>query len=586
MANRVNVNVNVNDMSRSGLRQVRASLRQMQRALPPDHTVTLTLNDDNAVRSARRVRRALRDLPNNVTVRVNVRPDRQSVNSFPHRIRQTLTSPMRTTGAALGGTLSDGLGQGIIGAFRTAGPIGMAVLAAIIASSLALIGAALSGLITTALGLAFVGVAGVSAAMSEEVKKTWSDTLSVLKQLFADVGKPMIPVLQHSIGLLEKMARDVAPQFKKAIEDAAPATTLFIEGLFDGFRRMGKAMFGPIMEAWNVFAPIFSEVFAGFMEDLGENFGDIAKMVRDHSFEIQMALTIVFKLISGIVEVVEFLGQTWIDMIQMWNGAISIFINQGVIPMAMACIAAFESILGAAASAFQWVPGIGDKLKGAQAAFGVFKEDAISKLHAVGENARTANQRIDDLNRTRILKADIRTWEANLATARAALKKTTDQKARAKLEADISRLQANIKKAKGELASINGRTATTYVNNIITTTKRSVHEVVGGYKRAHGGVIGGGKGIGTAATGGIRGNMTLVGEAGPELVQLPTGSRVRSNPDTRRMFRQPHRSDGRSGGGVPFIIKSSGRRVDDLLLEILREAIHARGGDPVAVLGG
>ena len=45
----------------------------------------------------------------------------------------------------------------------------------------------------------------------------------------------------------------------------------------------------------------------------------------------------------------------------------------------------------------------------------------------------------------------------------------------------------------------------------------------------------------------------------------------------------------RQGGGLSaaqFMFKSSGRRVDDLLLEILREAIHQRGGDPVAVLGG
>ena len=103
---------------------------------------------------------------------------------------------------------------------------------------------------------------------------------------------------------------------------------------------------------------------------------------------------------------------------------------------------------------------------------------------------------------------------------------------------------------------------------------------------AHGGVVGGGKAtgglVGAAASGGIRQNMTLVGEQGPELVDLPAGSRVRSNPDTRRLFR----SSGGNGGPAQFIFKSSGRRADDLLLEILREAIHQRGGDPVAVLGG
>jgi hypothetical protein len=55
---------------------------------------------------------------------------------------------------------------------------------------------------------------------------------------------------------------------------------------------------------------------------------------------------------------------------------------------------------------------------------------------------------------------------------------------------------------------------------------------------------------------------------------------VKSNPDSRRMLAQD------TGGGSTLVLKSSGRRVDDLLIEVLREAIHQRGGDPVTVLGG
>lgn len=93
---------------------------------------------------------------------------------------------------------------------------------------------------------------------------------------------------------------------------------------------------------------------------------------------------------------------------------------------------------------------------------------------------------------------------------------------------------------------------------------------------AHGGVIG------AAATGGVRNGLTMVGENGPELVNLAPGSHVKSNPDTRRLMAQ----SGAPGGGSNLIIKSSGRRVDDMLIEVLREAIHQRGGDPVTVLGG
>ena len=51
--------------------------------------------------------------------------------------------------------------------------------------------------------------------------------------------------------------------------------------------------------------------------------------------------------------------------------------------------------------------------------------------------------------------------------------------------------------------------------------------------------------VGSAATGGARGNRVLVGEQGPEIVDLPMGSHVNSNADSRRIA-----SQGRGGGGI------------------------------------
>lgn len=60
--------------------------------------------------------------------------------------------------------------------------------------------------------------------------------------------------------------------------------------------------------------------------------------------------------------------------------------------------------------------------------------------------------------------------------------------------------------------------------------------IPGGGLNAHGGITG-------AFGGGPRGGMTMVGEEGPELVSLPFGSTVHSNPDTERMM-------GEMGGTV------------------------------------
>jgi len=64
-----------------------------------------------------------------------------------------------------------------------------------------------------------------------------------------------------------------------------------------------------------------------------------------------------------------------------------------------------------------------------------------------------------------------------------------------------------------------------------------------GHAKASGGVVG-------AFSGLVRGGRTLVGEYGPEVVDLPMGSTVHSNPDTQRMLGAG--SGGASGAGGAF----------------------------------
>lgn len=74
--------------------------------------------------------------------------------------------------------------------------------------------------------------------------------------------------------------------------------------------------------------------------------------------------------------------------------------------------------------------------------------------------------------------------------------------------------------------------------NGVASLQSSIRNIVSfGGMFAHGGVVG------SAASGGPRGNLTMVGEHGPELVNLAPGSTVRSNPDTMRAL-------GGSGGGA------------------------------------
>lgn len=103
-----------------------------------------------------------------------------------------------------------------------------------------------------------------------------------------------------------------------------------------------------------------------------------------------------------------------------------------------------------------------------------------------------------------------------------------------------ARLNAN--QALNMIETIHGRlidlTNRSYVASVSVTQKSMGGKMFVGYE--HGGVVGG---VGHAAEGGPRSNTIVAGEHGIELIDVPPGSMVHSNPDSMRML-------GAMGSGV------------------------------------
>ena len=110
--------------------------------------------------------------------------------------------------------------------------------------------------------------------------------------------------------------------------------------------------------------------------------------------------------------------------------------------------------------------------------------------------------------------------------------------------------------------------------NLAKVMEKSLSKAVKG--KAAGGIVG------AAASGGLRGGLTWVGEQGPELLDMPAGSRVWSNPDARRIAAA---GAGRSEPAV-LEIRSGGSEFDEFLLKVLRRVIRVRGGNVQVVLSG
>ncbi len=71
--------------------------------------------------------------------------------------------------------------------------------------------------------------------------------------------------------------------------------------------------------------------------------------------------------------------------------------------------------------------------------------------------------------------------------------------------------------------------------------------------------------------------MTMVGEHGPELVQLPPGSRVNSNADTERMMG----GAGQAMGQLLVQLVLDGKVLVEQLVEPTRELVRNQGSGSV-----
>lgn len=244
-------------------------------------------------------------------------------------------------------------------------------------------------------------------------------------------------------------------------------------------------------------------------------------------------------------------------------------VYQGI---ARAWLETVGGIIHGAAIAFGWVPGLGDKLKTADGAFRHFKDRVNNDFNSMINKTNEWDRNVTHGTRERKLKANITDWQSKLDAAKKKLHSVPASK-RASLLATIRDLESKVRKAKGEIASLHGKTVPI---TVAFNSRGNVELMQMAHGRRHGGVMG-------AAAGGPRGNRVWVGEEGPELVDLAPGSMVHTAGDSRRMAAQSSNRGGESRAVLE--LRSSGNRLDDLLVEVIRSAIKSRGGNVQTVLG-
>lgn len=477
-------------------------------------------------------------------VRTAMRNLRQSMNdnfatgghnaghSFSTRLRAALTQgfrSMRETGS--------GLIQGIGDALRAGGsnPYIMAGIAALVATVAPAIGAALAGAITLGFGAAFVGLGVFLLKDNDKVKSAWGKTLKGLKKDFTDAAKPLVPVLTHAADLTKKIGEKFAPAFQKGMEKVAPHLTKFLDKFATGFSTFLDKSFGPMMDA---FGGLLDNIdIKGFFENLGGAFQLLAQVVDDNKESIGALFNFLLYMIPIAIGVIAGLAYVWGQI----YGKIKTAIHY-------------------AKEFWGWLKQMKDKTIH-------FAQVGLQKIRDWLKNVKDWRDRLKGKAIAFYQKGlqTIKNWISTVKSWRDRLR----GKAISFAQRGIGAIISAIRTLKGWINGLKGK-----VIHIGASISGLARKFIPGF--AHGGIIG------HAAEGGPRSNTTLVGENGPEFVDLAPGSRVRSNPDSRRL------ASGGGGGSqmMQITLQIGDKKLGDLLIDPIRKSVRTRGGNVQAVLGG
>lgn len=197
--------------------------------------------------------------------------------------------------------------------------------------------------------------------------------------------------------------------------------------------------------------------------------------------------------------------------------------------------------------------------------------DATVKLNGEGEKSNgVANE-----NRRSFIKSAMAMGES-----RAAAERLADQLGLIKAPKPIKIVtnsdaqRSKLRELQEQINRMRGRTIPITVR--VTTKGETLYGNQAPQMNAHGGIKGAASGMNTSG-------LTWVGEHGPELVSLPAGTSIRSNPDSMRLAAAQS-----SGGPSNVIVNFDYSRIPVMvqgILEGLRFEVRGQGGNVQDVLG-
>jgi len=532
-----------------------------------------------------------------------------------------MVSSMGSAFASAGSSISQGLGQSLSSAGSN--PYVLAGITGLVGVLAPMLATLMGGAIILGVGGALAGIGIMAAMKAKVVQNAFGKMKDTIGKTLTEAAKPLEPVLVHVAKTVGDFAKAAGPMLKSIFTDMAPALQSFFDAVMKGFKAFAPAL-KPMATAFNGLIKALGPVFTKLLGDLGAAMGDLGKQFqqKDTVDAFVGVISALFSLLPVGIKVITALSavfaQLWPSFKQLGAallelgkavGPIFLVLLQGyvkyiqfmypLLAKVISYIAQFLTLIISKAPAavdqikqiVLWIARIVGKTinfvqKGAQAVI-----DWAKGIINWVKNVKNKTVSFFQKGASTVIG-----WVTSAINwIRKFNSKTVSilQRGAGGVVSAVGGAINKIRNFIGKTVSIGVRGASSAINavgNVISkirnlvgkTVSIGVKVFVSGAKKAlsmlgfaHGGIIG------AAANGGPRSNQVLVGENGPEIVDMPPGSRVRSNDSSRTIMGQ------RGGGsGMQHItIQLGNEKLAEMLIDPFRNTIRKRGGNVQVVLG-
>lgn len=256
--------------------------------------------------------------------------------------------------------------------------IAIAITAGLAVALSSIIATALSSAVLLAVGGGVLGL-GIWAAFNDPmVTKAFDSFKKKASKLFDDFGKLFAGPLSRAFKLFGGVLDDIRPSvmamgkaIAPLIDKLAPALAQFLKNMLPGIQKAVEAS----VPLWNTLAaklPLIGTAIGKFFDLISKNGDDTNQFVSD--------------LITFIAGLIISLGYVISKLTAMYSAFRNFFrdIGRAMLTFTQGVLDYFGMILNAAVRAFGWIPGLGGKLKTAQAQFNEFRGKVnaeLAKIH-------------------------------------------------------------------------------------------------------------------------------------------------------------------------------------------------------------